>query len=405
MKTVRRPSKSRLLTLLVRVGVDVARRSRDSRTVLTTASLVRVISVALFLAVLGAGTGPRAAAQVRIKDLARIEGVRSNPLVGYGIVTGLAGTGDGTQATFTTQSVANFLRRLGVFIDPDDIRLRNAAAALVTADLPAFARPGARIDVTVSSLGDAKSLQGGTLMMTPLRAADGEVYAVAQGAVSVGGGFSSGAGGNSVVKNHVHAGRIPAGAVVERGVEFDLGHGPLRLLLDLPDPTTADRMATVVDETMGEGTATIETPGSILLSPPLGTTVLTSWLARLERLMVEPDVPARVVFNEKTGTVVLGADLRISPVAVAHGNLSVEIQADPVISQPAPFSPQGETVNTRAFEVRTNEDDSRLVPVSGVSLGDLILSLNSLGVTSRDLIAILQALREAGALHAEIVVL
>ncbi|MFQ5766658.1 MAG: flagellar basal body P-ring protein FlgI [Acidobacteriota bacterium] len=363
-------------------------------------------AVALLLLGSAAAGADEGAVKVRLKDLGRIQGVRSNPLVGYGVVIGLAGTGDGTQATFTTQSVANLLRRMGVFIDPDDIRLRNTGAVVVTADLPPFAETGSRIDVTVSSLGDAKSLQGGTLLMTALKGSDGKVYAVAQGPVSIGGAFLGGSGGTSVTKNHVTAGRIPGGGVVERSVALDLATLPLKLILDQPDPTTAQRMVNALNASFGEGAAAALSPGSISLKRPDSGESLTAWLARVEEVEIAPDLPARVVFNEKTGTVVLGSHLRISPVAVAHGNLSVEIQTDPVISQPAPFSPGGQTISTSVTDVATAEEEARLIPVKGgVSLGDLIRSLNALGVSSRDLIAILQAIKAAGALHADLVIL
>jgi flagellar P-ring protein precursor FlgI len=349
-----------------------------------------------------------AAPIVRVKDLTDVEGVRSNPLVGYGLVVGLKGTGDGTQAQFTIQSLANLLRRSGVTVPISAIRVRNVAAAMVTADLPPFARPGQPLDVLVSSMGDAKSLEGGTLLMTPLQGPDGNTYAVAQGAVSLGGGFTGGTGGNSIQKNHPTAGRIPSGATVERGLGLELGgFTSFRLLLRQPDFATAERIAGAINGQSGDALAraidsaavTVELPAELADEP-------VALLAGVEALEIQPDAPARVVINERTGTVVVGADVRISKVALAHGNLTIEVRTEREASQPAPFSERGRTVVVEQPEVFATEGpDSVLTLEEGVSVGELVDALNELGISARDMIAIFQAMRAAGALHAELVLL
>lgn len=366
---------------------------------------MRRILFVLLAAALPAAAG--AAPAVRVKDLASVEGVRSNPLVGYGLVVGLQGTGDGTQAAFTVQSLANALRRSGVSVPPQQIRVRNVAAVMVTAELPPFARPGQTLDVQVSSIGDAKSLQGGTLLMTPLAGPDGQIYAVAQGAVSIGGAFLGGSGGNTVQKNHPTAGRIPSGAIVERAVPVELGPVPaLRLLLHEPDFATAERVARAINETFDRPVARAEDPVSIRLAPP--EELARDWvslLARVGAVEVRPDTIARVVINEKTGTVVMGTDVRVSKVALAHGNLQIEVRTTFGVSQPAPLS-QGKTVVVPDRQVAATEEPNHVLALEeGVSVGEVVEALNQLGVSARDMIAILQALRAAGALHAEIVVL
>lgn len=344
-----------------------------------------------------------AAPPVRVKDLTRVEGVRSNPLVGYGLVVGLQGTGDGTQAAFTIQSLANALRRNGVSVPQGQIRVRNVAAVMVTAELPPFARPGQKVDVQVSSVGDAKSLQGGTLLMTPLLGPDGLAYAVAQGAVSIGGAFLGGSGGTTVQKNHPTSGLIPSGAVVERSVPVALGASPaLRLLLHEPDFATAERVASAINEALGRPVAHAEDPVSIRLEPAGDPVAL---LSRVGAVEVRPDTVARVVINERTGTVVMGTDVRVSRVALAHGNLQIEVRTVLGVSQPAPLS-QGRTAIVPERDVVAAEEPSRVLALEeGVSVGQIVEALNTLGVSARDMIAILQALRAAGALHAEVVVL
>jgi flagellar P-ring protein FlgI len=355
-----------------------------------------------------AATSLVAAPEVRVKDLVTVEGVRSNPLIGYGLVVGLQGTGDGTQAAFTIQSLANVLRRSGVAVPQSSIRVRNVAAVMATAVLPPFARPGQALDVQVASLGDAKSLQGGTLLMTPLAGPDGGTYAVAQGAVSIGGGFLGGGGGNSVQKNHPTAGRIPAGATVERTVPVDFVHATaFRLLLDDPDFATASRVAAAINAALGQPLARAEDSVAVrvglpqnLAGDPVGL------LAKVGAVEVSPDAVARVVINEKTGTVVMGDDVRVSKVALAHGNLTVEVRTHLEASQPAPFSVKGETAVLPQKEVSVAEEPNRVITLEdGVSVGEIVQALNTLGVSSRDMIAIFQAMRAAGALHAELVIL
>ena len=349
-----------------------------------------------------------ASPQVRIKDLAQVEGVRSNPLLGYGIVVGLQGTGDGTQATFTIQSLANALRRSGISVPQSQIRVRNVAAVMVTADLPPFIRPGQPIDVLVSSIGDAKSLQGGTLLMTPLAGPDGNNYAVAQGAISLGGAFVAGGAGNGVQKNHANSGRIPDGAVVERGLPIaPLGEGPYRLMLKEADFATATRVADAVNAAFGAAVAHTEDSRSIRIVPAGSAPPDPVQLfAKIQAIEVQPDVPARVVINERTGTVVMGADIRVSKVALAHGNLTVEVRTTLTVSQPAPYSRNGQTVTAPQREISTHEDAAKVLTLEDeVSVGELVDALNALGVTSRDMIAIFQSIKAAGALHAELVVL
>lgn len=349
-----------------------------------------------------------AAPPVRVKDLARVEGVRSNALFGYGLVVGLQGTGDGTQAAFTVQSVANLLKRSGVTVPQSAVRVRNVAAVMVTAELPPYSRPGQRLDVAVSSLGDAKSLQGGTLLMTPLQGPDGAVYAVAQGPISLGGGFLGGGGGNSVQKNHPTAGRIPAGASIERAAPGGgASSGSFRLLLDAPDFATASRLAAAVNESLGAELARAEDAVAVRISPPEALAAdPVALLARIEQIEVRPDAAARVVINERTGTVVLGSEVRISSVAVSHGNLKVEIRTTLEASQPNPFSEGGRTVVLPQRDVSASEEGGRVLSLEeGTRIAEVVSALNAIGVSPRDMIAIFQAMRVAGALHAEIVVM
>ncbi len=366
-----------------------------------------VVGMAVALLLAPGGVAQEHAPMVRVKDLARVEGVRSNPLVGYGLVVGLQGTGDGTQAAFTIQSLANALRRSGVAVPQSAIRVRNVAAVMVTAELPPFARPGQRIDVQVSSIGDAKSLQGGTLLMTPLFGPDGASYAVAQGAVSIGGAFLGGRGGNTVQRNHPTAGRVPAGAIVERAVPASFAaDAAVRLLLDQPDFATAARIVAAINRTFGEGTAVAEDAAAVRLAPArsLGLEPV-EWLARVQALEVRPDASARVVINEKTGTVVMGADVRVSRVALSHGNLTVEIVTSFEPSQPPPLS-RGQTVVVPQSDTRVTEEPDRVILFEeGVTVGEIVEALNAIGASSRDMIAIFQAMRAAGALHAELIVL
>ncbi len=339
----------------------------------------------------------------RVKDIATIEGVRPNQLIGYGLVVGLDGTGDSQQTKFTTQSVANMLETYGVSISADKIKLKNVAAVMVTATLPAFARPGTGIDAEISSLGDARSLQGGTLLQTPLRAANGEVYAVAQGSVSIG-GFTAGSGGSSASKNHPTVGRIPNGAIVERETKTELGeNGVVRLTLNQGDFTTANRVATAIDCALGGHYAqALDADVVSVTVPPVYKGDPVTLISLIESAQVTTDTVAKVIVNERTGTVIIGGQVRISPAAVSHGALTVEVNTIYGVSQPKPLS-GGQTAVVAQPEVNVKEQPASLVSVEGGStIGELVRALNVLKVTPRDLIAILQALKEAGALQAQL---
>ena len=360
-----------------------------------------VLAAAYALAVLLAG--PAAAQSVRIKDIADVEGVRDNQLVGYGLVVGLAGTGDRLRtAIFTRQSLIGMLERLGVNTRDNEARLdtRNVAAVMVTANLPAFARPGSRIDISVSALGDATNLQGGTLVVTPLLGADGEVYAVAQGAVATGAVAARGAAG-SVQRGVPTSARIASGAIVEREVPYSLAGRPsIRLSLRNPDMTTARRIAAAINQSTGSTSAVATDPRTVALAmagrDPVG------FLAQIEQLRVEPDQVARVVIEEASGTIVMGANVRVSTVAIAQGNLTIRITEAPQVAQPNPLG-GGETVVVPRTTIEVDDQAQRRVGLlsGGVSLQELVRGLNALGVGPRDLIAILQSVKAAGALQAE----
>jgi flagellar P-ring protein precursor FlgI len=360
-------------------------------------------ATALLLAVLGS-PAPAAAQSVRIKDIAEIEGVRDNQLVGYGLVVGLAGTGDRLRtAIFTRQSLVGMLERLGVTTRGNETRLdtRNVAEVMVTANLPAFARPGSRIDVAVSALGDATNLMGGTLLVTPLLGADGEVYAVAQGALATGAVSARGQAG-TVQRGVPTSGRIANGAIVEREIPYALAGRPVvRLSLRNPDLTTARRVAAAVNRASGAPVATATDPRTVVLAlagrDPVG------FLAEIEQLRVEPDQTARVVIEEASGTIVMGANVRVSTVAIAQGNLTIRVTETPQVSQPAPLG-NGETVVVPRTNVEVDDQAERRMGVlrGGVTLQELVRGLNALGVGPRDLISILQTIKAAGALQAEL---
>ena len=346
---------------------------------------------------------PAPAQAVRLKDLTSVAGVRDNPLVGYGMVIGLSGTGDKSGTGFTNQSLASMLNKLGVTLDPDQVKVKNVASVMVTAKLPPFSRPGQQLDVTISSLGDAASLQGGTLLVTPLKAVNGEVFAVAQGPISVG-GFIGGGEGDRVVKNHVTVGRISGGAIVERAAPNDLnGQTRLAFLLNRPDFTTALHVARNINSEMGADIALASDGGVVDVNvPEVYLHRVVTLLARLERLEVPVDVPARVVVNERTGTVVVGENVKIREVAIAHGNLNIRISTETQVSQPGALS-GGTTAVVSQSEVNVEEEAGSLVIVpEGVGLGEVVNALNAIGVTPRDLVAILQSMRAAGALMAEL---
>ena len=343
---------------------------------------------------------------VRIKDIADIKGVRQNQLVGYGLVVGLEGTGDSDDSLFTIQSLASLLEKMGVTVQTKDIEdVENVAAVMVTAELPPFASQGSRIDVLVSSIGDAENLQGGTLLFTPLRAADGQTYAVAQGPVSTGGFAVSGNSGDQVQKNFPTVARVVGGALVEKEIHSDFNQkDSLTLALHEPDFTTAARVAQAINRAFYNQLARTENAGSIHVRVPenyLGDTV--QFVTMIESLGVTPDTVSKVVVNERTGTVIMGENVRISTIAIAHGNLSIQIDESQKVSQPQPFSPRGQTVVTPESEIVVQEGKNPLFLVeSGVSIGEVVKALNALGVTPRDLIAIFQALKVAGALQAEL---
>jgi len=342
----------------------------------------------------------------RIKDLADIEGVRNNQLVGYGLVVGLNGTGDSSSTEFTTQSLVNMMERMGMRIDRDKVKVDNVAAVMVTAKLPPFSKVGTTIDVLVSSIGDADSLVGGTLLMTPLNGADGQVYAVAQGALAVG-ALSFGGKAAKVQKNHPTVGRIPGGALVEQEVPFRLPEDPvLTYRLRTPDFTTVTRMAKAINQSFGEVLAhPVDSAGVRITIADDYLNSMVDFIAKIERIEVQPDMPAKVIVNERTGTIVMGDNVRISTVAVSHGNLNLVISESAMVSQPGAFS-GGETESVPTSDIVASEDSGNLVVLPmGVSIGDVARALNSIGATPRDLIAIFQAIKVSGALHAELEVL
>jgi len=345
-----------------------------------------------------------AAMGTRLKDLVALEGVRDNQLIGYGLVVGLAGTGDRRQTIFSAQSLTNLLQRMGLTVDPTAIQVKNTAAVLVTATLPPFAQPGSRIDVTTAAVGDATSLHGGILVMTGLKGPDGQVYSVAQGPLVVG-GLTAGTGGNSQVANHPTVGRIPNGAIVERAAPSIKIFKDLRLQLHQADYTTAARIAEVLNKHFGEvahadnaGLVSVTLPASFQAKP-------TEFVAELERLTVDPDSVDRIVINERTGTIVLGKDVRIAPVAIMQGNLTVEIQTRVEVSQPNPLS-NGTTQVAPQVNIGVKQQPARdLILKDGATVEELVRALASIGSTPRDIIAILQNLKSAGALGAELQVI
>lgn len=342
----------------------------------------------------------------RIKDIASFDGVRDNQLIGYGLVVGLNGSGDSDQTRFPVQSLVNVLERMGVTVNRSDITVKNVAAVMVTATIHPFAKQGTTIDVLVSSLGDAKSLAGGTLLLSPLKGADGQVYAVAQGGVLTN-SFSYGGQAASAQKNHPTAGRVPSGALVEREIPNTLaGRNSLRLNLHQPDFTTATRMVAAINGKFLNRPASCSDPGAITLEiPPEYQGKIVEFVAKLELLEVQPDSPARVVLNERTGTIVMGDNVRISMVAVSHGNLTLSIKETPQVSQPAPMS-KGETKVVPRTTIKVSEGEGGLALVrEGANIGDVVRALNALGVTPRDLIGILQSIKAAGALQAELTVI
>lgn len=344
----------------------------------------------------------------RVKEVAAVQGVRSNALTGYGIVVGLDGTGDQTtQTPFTTQGIAAMLQQMGVQVPPGtSMQLRNVASVMVTAQLPAFAQPGQTLDVVVSSIGNAKSLRGGTLITTPLKGADGQIYALAQGNLIVGGAGAS-ANGSKVQINHLSAGRIPDGATVERGVPTPLGDGDtLTLGLAATDFATAKAVAGAINNAKGAGTASAVDGRTVRVKVPEGSDARVAFLADIENLPLTLEKPAaRIVLNPRTGSVVMNESVTLGPCAVAHGNLSVTISTTPVASQPGPLS-NGTTVSGEKSDIAIQQAGSAIIQMpAGAKLSDVVKALNSLGATPLDLLAILQAMKSAGALNAELEVI
>ena len=349
-----------------------------------------------------------AGAGTRLKEVAAIEGVRDNQLIGYGLVVGLNGTGDKRQTVFSAQALTNILKRMGVTVDPAAILVRNMAGVMVTATLPPFAQPGTRIDVTAAAIGDATNLQGGLLLMTPLKGADGQAYAVAQGAV-ITGGFVAGRGGNSQTMNHPTVGRIPAGGIVEQTPLSVAPSSKLKLQLRQADFTTAARIAEVLNQrfaTGGPAVARAESAAVVAVDIPAAySTRPVEFIAEIEGLAVEADRPAKVVINERTGTIVMGKDVRISPIAIMQGALSVEIRTRLDVSQPEALS-GGKTVVTPQTNIDAKAETAKNVVLQkGASVEELVRALQAISATPRDIIAILQNLRSAGALDAEIEVI
>jgi flagellar P-ring protein FlgI len=367
----------------------------------------RTIWAAVLAAMMLAGAIAPAGATSRIKDLANIEGVRQNQLIGYGLVVGLNGTGDTlNNIPFTRQSLQAMLERLGVNVRGAQMRTGNVAAVMVTANLPAFATQGTRMDVTVSALGDSKSLQGGTLLVTPLLGADGNVYAVAQGSLAIS-GFQAEGDAAKIVRGVPTVGRISNGAIIEREIEFALNKlGQLRLALRNSDFTTAKRIASAINDFIGSPAAEPLDPSTVQLTVPKqfqGNVI--ALLTEVEQLQIEPDLTAKVIIDERSGIIVMGRDVRVSTVAVAQGNLTVTISETPVVSQPQPFS-RGETRVAPRTRVGVSEEGKKFAVVKeGVSLQQLVDGLNALGIGPRDLISILQAIKAAGAIQADIEVM
>lgn len=371
---------------------------------------VFIFCLGLVLSVLAFSFSAEAA---RIKDIASVEGVRDNSLIGYGLVIGLNGTGDKTGTLFTVQTLSSMLNKMGIMVDPNSVKVKNVAAVMVTTRLPPFIRTGGRLDVMVSSLGDATSLQGGTLLLTPLKGPDQKVYAIAQGAVSIG-GFIGGQDGDTSQKNHPTAGRIAGGALVEKEVLFPFDEQEqFKIVLQRQDFTTALRLTDTINAALPSDDAA--NPHARALDA--GTVELqvteayrgreVALLAMIEALDVKMDAPAKIVVNERTGTVVMGDQVRIADVAIAHGNLTIRVRTDFQVSQPPPLAPEGaQTVVVPQRETEVLEGDSKIVLMrGGTTIGELIRGLNSIGVTPRDLISILQAIKAAGALYAELEIL
>ncbi len=377
----------------------------------------------LFIVLLSSFIVTSAGHSARIKDISSIKGIRQNQLLGYGLIIGLNGTGDKGGTQFTIQGLVNMLEHMGVHVDPGEVKVKNVAAVVVSAKLPPFARVGKKIDVILSSVGDAKSLQGGTLLLTPLKGVDGKVYALAQGPVSIGGYSAGGDAGGGVTKNHPTVGRISGGASIEKEIPSSImSKNEMTIILNNPDFNTADRAANAINLRIGENIAKPIDSGTLTFKiPEKFENKVVNLIAQIGEIEVEPDSIAKVIVNEKTGTVVVGENVRIQKVAVAHGNLSINIKETKNVSQSLPFAPSGggvapqqmkdgtvvapggSTVVTPESQVSVAEENSRLLLIpKGRTIGELVNALNAIGVTPRDLITILQAIKAAGALQGEL---
>jgi flagellar P-ring protein FlgI len=380
------------------VQAIVSSRGIGGRTARRVGTALRLLLVLAILA--GAGGGAEAA---RLKDLASVKGVRSNQIIGYGLVVGLRGTGDKQGTQFTTQSLRSLLAKMGISLDPQQIRVANVAAVMVTAKLPAFARTGSTVDAIVSSVGDASSLMGGMLLMTPLLGNDGQIYAVAQGPIAVG-GYSAEGGGSSIALNHPTVGTLVGGAIVEREVAHSMvGQEEFEIALHRPDFTTAQRTAARINAEFGAPVAVARDSGTLDLTLPAAYREdAVGFMARVETIEVAPDKAARIILNERTGTIVMGDSVRVSTVAVAHGNLTVVVNQINEVSQPGPFS-DGETTPIQNTDLETSQDEAQLTVIEEtITIGDLVRALNAMGTTPTDLISIIQAIKASGALTAEV---
>ena len=378
---------------------------------LSTLLKLRPAHLALWAFAAGAAVLALPAQAARIKEVAAVQGVRSNQLTGYGLVVGLDGTGDQTtQMPYTKQALANYLQQMGIALpaggNASQLQLKNVAAVIITAELPAFAQPGQMIDINVSSMGNAKSLKGGTLVTTPLRGADGEIYALAQGNMVVGGAGAS-QGGSKVQINHLSAGRIPQGAQVERAVPTPLHEGQtIQLSLNASDFQTADKVVQSINRNLGQGTATALDGRTVQVNAPSNPGARVRFIAQLEELQIDASTPsAKVVINARTGSIVLNQAVTLGNCAIAHGNLSITISSTPVISQPNPLS-QGQTVVAEKASIQIRQEPGNVIQIpASPQLTDVVRALNSLGATPQDLLAILQAIKAAGALNAELEVI
>jgi len=371
-------------------------------------SFWRALLIFLYLlAYAGRGLAAEDTRHVLVRDITTVEGIRENPLIGYSVVVGLKRTGDSQQTQFTTQTLANVLQRLGVQIPASTIQVRNVAAVMVTASLPPFARPGTSLDVTVSSIGDAKSLEGGVLLMTSLHAADGQVYAEAQGALTLG-GYTVGGGGNSKEVNHVTVGRVPSGGIVERDTSIDLKHlKVLSLSLREPDFSAARDVANAINHEFGKDLASALDSRHVDVNiDQTGVSSVPTLIAQVQNLTVSIHPPAKVVMNERTGTIVMGGDVKLSPVSVLHGDLTVQVTTTFAVSQALPRAQGGKTEVVPETEIQTKDKPARSFELKeGASVEELINGLHAMGATARDIVAILQAIKAAGGLQAELEVL